>query len=64
MAGRVSYNEAAQILAARDPVLASLIAEAGPMGISRPKMSPFEALVQAIVYQQLAGAAHGRSTAG
>jgi DNA-3-methyladenine glycosylase II len=61
---RVSYNEAAQLLAARDPVLADLIAEAGPIRISRPRMSPFEALVQAIVYQQLAGAAaraiHGR----
>ena len=34
------------------------------MRIGRPKLSPFEALVQAIVYQQLAGAAaraiHGR----
>jgi DNA-3-methyladenine glycosylase II len=63
----VSYAEAAEILAARDPVLASLIAEAGPMRISRPKMSPFAALVQAIVYQQLAGAAaraiHGRLVA-
>lgn len=61
---RPSYNEAAEILAARDRVLAKLIAEAGPMRIGRPKLSPFEALVQAIVYQQLAGAAaraiHGR----
>jgi DNA-3-methyladenine glycosylase II len=60
----VSYDEAARILATRDRVLATLIAEAGPMRIGRPKMSPFEALVQAIVYQQLAGAAaraiHGR----
>ncbi|HEY2160958.1 MAG TPA: hypothetical protein VGH24_06600 [Solirubrobacteraceae bacterium] len=64
MAGRVSYDEAAAILANRDPVLADLIAQTGPIRISRPKMSPFEALVQAIVYQQLAGAAaraiHGR----
>ncbi len=64
MAARVSYDEAAAILAPRDPVLASLIADAGPMRLSRPRMSPFEALVQAIVYQQLAGAAaraiHGR----
>jgi DNA-3-methyladenine glycosylase II len=63
----VSYDEAAQILATRDRVLATLIAEAGPMRIARPKMSPFEALVQAIVYQQLAGAAaraiHGRLVA-
>jgi DNA-3-methyladenine glycosylase II len=61
---RVSYPEAAEILAARDPVLARLIEEAGPMHLSRPRLSPFGALVQAIVYQQLAGAAaraiHGR----
>jgi DNA-3-methyladenine glycosylase II len=38
-------------------VLAGLVAEAGPMRIARRAMSPFEALVQAIVYQQLAGAA-------
>ena len=61
---RVSYSEAAQILAARDPVLARLIEEAGPMRLPRAKLSPFAALVQAIVYQQLAGAAaraiHGR----
>jgi DNA-3-methyladenine glycosylase II len=64
VAPRVSYAEAEATLATRDPVLADLIAEAGPMRISRPKMSPFESLVQAIVYQQLAGAAaraiHGR----
>lgn len=61
---RVSYMEAAQILAARDPVLARLIEEAGPMRLPRARLSPFAALVQAIVYQQLAGAAaraiHGR----
>jgi DNA-3-methyladenine glycosylase II len=64
MADRVSYAEAAGVLAGRDPVLARLIDEAGPIRISRSKMSPFESLVQAIVYQQLAGAAaraiHGR----
>src|SRR2546423_15695408 len=61
---RVSYPEAAQILAAREPVLARLIEEAGPMRLPRARLSPFGALVQAIVYQQLAGAAaraiHGR----
>ncbi len=61
---RGSYEQAAEILAGRDPVLAKLVADAGPMRISRPKVSPFEALVEAIVYQQLAGAAaqaiHGR----
>src|SRR6266550_345550 len=61
---RVSYTEAAQVLAAREPVLARLIEEAGPMRLPRARLSPFAALVQAIVYQQLAGAAaraiHGR----
>jgi DNA-3-methyladenine glycosylase II len=61
---RVSSSEAAQILAAREPVLARLIEEAGPMRLPRARLSPFGALVQAIVYQQLAGAAaraiHGR----
>lgn len=61
---KASFAEATRILADRDPVLAGLVAEAGPMRIPRRAMSPFEALVQAIVYQQLAGAAaraiHGR----
>jgi DNA-3-methyladenine glycosylase II len=64
---RVSHAEATRILAARDPVLAKLVAEAGPMRLRRSAMSPFAALVQAIVYQQLAGAAaraiHGRLVA-
>jgi DNA-3-methyladenine glycosylase II len=64
MSARVSNGEATRILVARDPVLAGLVAEAGPMRIPRRTMSPVEALVQAIVYQQLAGAAaraiHGR----
>jgi DNA-3-methyladenine glycosylase II len=67
VAARVSYAHAAQIVAARDPVLAELIDRAGSMRLSRPRSSPFEALVQAIVYQQLAGAAaraiHGRLVA-
>jgi len=64
VSARASYGEATEILAARDRVLAGLVAEAGPMRIPRRTMSPFAALVQAIVYQQLAGAAaraiHGR----
>src|SRR5919199_3808485 len=60
----MSLAQATQVLAGRDPVLAELIAEAGPMRLPRSKLSPFAALVQAIVYQQLAGAAaraiHGR----
>ena len=62
-----SFADATTILAARDPVLASLVADAGPMRLRRSTMSHFAALVQAIVYQQLAGAAasaiHGRLVA-
>src|SRR3954467_8317131 len=61
---RVSHSEAARILAARDPVIGRLLEETGPPHIRRFKEPPFEALVRAIVYQQLAGAAaraiHGR----
>jgi DNA-3-methyladenine glycosylase II len=61
---RVSHGEAARILATRDPVLDRLMADAGPIRLRRRSLSPFGALVQAIVYQQLAGAAasaiHGR----
>jgi DNA-3-methyladenine glycosylase II len=59
-----SYPAAAAILAERDPVLRRLVAEAGPPRVSPSSESPFAALVRAIVYQQLAGAAaaaiHGR----
>jgi DNA-3-methyladenine glycosylase II len=62
--GRVTHVEAARILAKRDPVLAGLIDEAGPIRLRLRTLGPFGALVQAIVYQQLAGAAaraiHGR----
>jgi DNA-3-methyladenine glycosylase II len=66
--GRVSHAAAAEILAARDPVLADLMAAAGPIRIPRRgAASHFAALVEAIVYQQLAGAAaraiHGRLVA-
>jgi DNA-3-methyladenine glycosylase II len=61
---RVSASEAAAILAARDPVIARLRAETGPPRLRRVQNSHFAGLVQAIVYQQLAGAAasaiHGR----
>jgi len=59
-----SFGAAARILAERDPVIARLVAEAGPPRLSRPTDSHFGALVRAIVYQQLAGRAavaiHGR----
>ena len=63
----MSRAEAARSLAARDPVLARLLADAGPPRFRRPHDSRFAALVRAIVYQQLAGAAaaaiHGRLVA-
>jgi DNA-3-methyladenine glycosylase II len=64
---RVSYAAAAEMLASRDPVIAGLIATAGPIRIGRRTGSHFAGLVEAIVYQQLAGAAaraiHGRLVA-
>jgi DNA-3-methyladenine glycosylase II len=61
---RTSRAQAARILAERDPVIARLLAEAGPPRFRPPHDSPFGALVRAVVYQQLAGAAaaaiHGR----
>jgi DNA-3-methyladenine glycosylase II len=61
---KVSHAAAARILAARDPVIARLLAQTGPPRLSSPGESHFAALVRAIVYQQLAGAAaaaiHGR----
>jgi DNA-3-methyladenine glycosylase II len=64
---RVSPAAAAVILADRDPVMARLVATAGPPRFRRPQESHFAALVRAIVYQQLAGRAaaaiHGRLVA-
>jgi len=61
---KVTWPEAARILAGRDPVIARLLEHAGPPRLSRPSESHFATLVRAIVYQQLAGAAaaaiHGR----
>jgi hypothetical protein len=54
---RLSRAEAAGILASRDPVLAELVEAAGPIHIGRRGGSHFAGLVEAIVYQQLAGAA-------
>jgi len=62
---RISLRAAVDEVAARDPVLAHLVALAGPLE-HRPRDpdGPFGALVRAIVYQQLAGRAaqaiHGR----
>jgi DNA-3-methyladenine glycosylase II len=54
---RVSPAAAAGILASRDPVLAELVEAAGTIRIGRRTGSHFAGLVEAIVYQQLAGAA-------
>jgi len=63
----VSHAVAARILADRDPVIARLVADAGPPRFRPPHESHFAALARAIVYQQLAGPAaaaiHGRLTA-
>jgi DNA-3-methyladenine glycosylase II len=59
-----SYKAAAEVLSERDPVLRRLVAEAGPPEVNPSTETHFEALVRAILYQQLAGAAaraiHGR----
>jgi DNA-3-methyladenine glycosylase II len=59
-----SYKAAAKILAERDLVLRRLVAQAGPPQLNPTTETHFEALVRAILYQQLAGAAaraiHGR----
>ncbi|MBO0808899.1 MAG: DNA-3-methyladenine glycosylase 2 family protein [Actinobacteria bacterium] len=61
---RVTHAQAARILAGRDQVIARLVADAGLPRLQRPRESHFAALLRAIVYQQLAGAAaaaiHGR----
>ena len=61
------FPAAAAILAERDPVLRRLVTETGPPRLAPPTEGHFAALVRAIVYQQLAGAAaaaiHGRLVA-
>src|SRR5215469_4356922 len=62
-----TWPQAAAILAGQDPVVRRLVAETGPADVRPPAETHFEALVRAIVYQQLAGAAasaiHGRLVA-
>jgi DNA-3-methyladenine glycosylase II len=61
---RVSYAAAARALAESDPVIARLVAQAGLPRLGRLQQTHFASLVQAVVYQQLAGRAaaaiHGR----
>jgi 3-methyladenine DNA glycosylase/8-oxoguanine DNA glycosylase len=58
---RPSHASAARELAARDPVIAELVARHGPMRLRRqPAVSErFEALARSITFQQLAGRAAG-----
>ena len=64
MSPRISHQAAARQLADRIPQIAALAAAAGPIRLRPPQDSHFAALVRAITYQQLAGAAaaaiHGR----
>ncbi len=64
-----SPDEAVAALSAADPKLAKLIARAGPLTLRLPlQQSPFEALADSIIYQQLHGKAaaaiHARLLAG
>ena len=54
---RVTHRQAAQLLADRDPVLATLVAKAGLPAFAKPVETHFAALVRSITHQQLAGAA-------
>jgi len=62
----ISVTEATRVLGDRDPVIARLARETGPVGFAPEPISNFEALVRGIVYQQLAGPAaraiYGRLT--
>jgi len=61
---KLSPRAAALQLAERDPVIARLLADAGPPSFPAPQETHFGTLVRAITYQQLAGnaarAIHGR----
>ena len=63
-AAHPSFAAGARTLADRDPVVARLVGLAGLPRVPRSRETTFAALVRAIVYQQLAGAAaraiHGR----
>ena len=59
---KLPYDPIAAVaaLSAADPKLAKLIARAGPLTLRLPaQQSPFEALLQSIIYQQL----HGKAAA-
>lgn len=54
---RLSHAAAAAELARRDPVLAELVAYAGPPRLRAPRDSHFASLVRSVTFQQLAGSA-------
>ena len=51
---KVTFRQAAELLAGRDPVMARLVAGAPAPRIPLWKESNFESLVRGIVFQQLA----------
>jgi DNA-3-methyladenine glycosylase II len=53
----LSPAAAARELAGRDPVIAALVAAAGPPRLRPPQESHFASLVRSVLYQQLAGPA-------
>ena len=54
---RVPYARSARLhLSKTDPIMARIVAEVGTLGII-PRIERFQALVRAIIFQQLAGAA-------
>jgi len=52
-----AFEEGSRVLASRDPVIAGLFQETGPVTQPHSEGTNFEALVRAITYQQLASAA-------
>ncbi len=58
-AARLDMRAAVAALRAADPLLRRLIDRCGPLALRRTERRPFEALLRAIVYQQLSGRAAG-----
>ncbi len=58
-AARREMRAAVAALRAADPLLRRLIDGCGPLALRRAERRPFEALLRAIVYQQLSGRAAG-----
>ncbi len=54
---KVSFTRATEEIARRDRVMRRFIKRAGPFRLAVPRIDDFNALVESILYQQLAGAA-------